>query len=247
MADHSSPFLLELWQHQMNDSTTYWQELFKAQSRSIKSLTQWQSCIDQHYAEWSSLWQQWQNTLGQWLTNWSDLSSYALQSNVPYGMLFPSSEDITRLNRVIIQLMEQCADGVFTGLGALGPGRAAELTEQVSQLETAVSDLNQYLEAMTTRLETSVSSEAQAELPPHMRQLETAIADVNQYLETMTARLESTDAAVTAQVDTLRDQIQATHEVTTQQLTVLAKRLDAMATSPKRSTPRKTPQRKPKS
>ena len=63
----------------------------------------------------------------------------------------------------------------------------------------------------------------------------------------MTVRLESTDTAFTAQVDTLRDQMQATHEATAQQLTALAKRLDEMTTPPKRSTTRKTPQRKPKS
>jgi hypothetical protein len=247
MADPSSSSLLELWQCQMSDSTTYWQEFFKAQTQVIDPLTRWQSYMEQSYAEWSSLWQQWHDALEQWLANWSDLSGYTLQSNPPFGMLFPPLEGLSRLNKVVIQLMEHSTDSMLTGIGALVPGRVAELTEQVTQLETAITGINQYLERMTARVETSEASDAQLELTADMVQVKTAMADVHQSLETLTARLETSDTAVTQQVDTLRDQIQTMHEATAQQLTAFAERLDEVTAPPKRSSTRTTTRRQPKS
>jgi hypothetical protein len=81
MPDYSSSSLLEIWQDQMHDSATFWQEFFKVPTQSIDSLTPWQPFMEQSYAEWSSLWQQWQNALTQWLTNWANISGCTLQSN----------------------------------------------------------------------------------------------------------------------------------------------------------------------
>jgi hypothetical protein len=247
MADHSSSSLLEIWQGQMNDSATFWQEFFKVPTQGIDPLTPWQPFMEQSYAEWSSLWQQWQNALQQWLTNWSDISGCTLQSNPPFGMFFPPLEDLSRLNQALIQLMEHSTDSLLTGIGALSSGRAAELTVQVAQLETAISDITQHLEAIRTRLEMSTASDVQSELTGEMAHVKTTMAGVTRHLESLTARLETSDTSVMQQVDALRDQMQTTHEATTQQLTALAQRLDEAKAPPKRSGPRTTTRRKPQS
>jgi hypothetical protein len=247
MTDHSSTSLLEIWQCQMNDSTTYWQEWFKAQMQGIDPLTPWQPLMDQSYAEWSSLWQQWHNALQQWLTNWSNISGCTLQSNPPFGMLFPPLEDLSRLNQALIQLMEQSTDSILTGIGALAPGRAAELTEHVTQLETAISHITGHLEAISTRLETSEASDIQSELAADMAHVKMAMADVTQHLERLITRIETADTSVMQQVEALRGQMQTTHEATAQQLTALAQRLDEAKAPPTRSNPRTTTRRKPQS
>jgi len=247
MADHSNSSLLEIWQDQMNDSATFWQEFFKVPTHSIDPLTPWQPFIEQSYAEWSNLCQQWQNALQQWLTNWSDISGCTLQSNPPFGMFFPPLEDLSRLNQALMQLIEHSTDSMLTGIGALAPGRAAELTEQVAQLVTAISDITHHLEAIHTRLETSAASDVQSELAADMVHVKTTMADVNRYLESLTARLETSDTSVTQQVEALRHQMQATHEATAQQLTALAQRLDEAKAPPKRSGPRTTTRRNPQS
>jgi chromosome segregation ATPase len=162
-------------------------------------------------------------------------------------MFFPPLEDLSRLNQALMQLMEHSADSMLTGIGALAPGRAAELTAQVAQLETAISEITHHLEAMRTRLETSATSDVQSELTADMAHVKTTMADVTRHLESLTARLETSDASVSQQVDALRDQMQTTHEATTQQLTALAQRLDETKAPPKRSGPRTTTRRKPQS
>ena len=247
MADPSSSSLLEIWQGQINESMTYWQKWLTIQTPSIDQLTPWQSFMEQSYDGWSSLWQHWLNALEQWLTNWADLSGYTLQSNPPFGMLFPPLEELSRLNKAVIELMEQSTDSLLTGFGALAPGRAAELTEHVTQLEAAITDINQHLEAMTTRLETSEASDGQAQLTATMTQLETAMASVNHHIEKITERLETSDTSVTEQVDTLRNQMQTAHEATTQQLTALDQRLAEMTPpAPPANRSRSTTRRKPK-
>jgi hypothetical protein len=189
MASYSILPLLDIWQDQIHDSTTCWQEIFKVQEKSVDALTQWQSCMDQSYTEWSSLWQQWQSALRQWLTNWSDISGYTLQSNPSLGMLFPPLGDLSRLNQAVIQLMEQSHESMLTEFGALVADRTAELTAHVTQLATAITSINQHLEMIIARLETSdtfVTEQVQA-----LRdQMQTAYAATTQQLTALTQRLD---------------------------------------------------------
>jgi hypothetical protein len=245
MTDHSSSSLLAIWQDQINDSATFWQEFFKVPIHGIDPLTPWQPFIEQSYAEWSSLWQQWQNALQQWLTNWSDISGCTLQSNPPFGMFFPPLEDLSRLNQALMQLMEHSTDSMLTGIGVLAPGWAAELTAQVAQLDTAITDITHHLEAIRTCLETSAASDVQSEWAAQMAHVKTMMANVTRHLESLTGRLETSDTSATQQIEALRHQMQTTHEATTQQLTALAQRLDESKAPPKRSSPRTTTRRKP--
>jgi hypothetical protein len=187
MASHSSIPLSDIWQYQMHDSTACWQAFFKIQTQNMDALTQWQSCIGQSCTAWLNVWQQWQDALGQWLTSWSDISGYALKSTPPFGMLFPPLDDLSRLHQALIQLMAQSTDIMRTGLGALAPGWAVELTTQVADLETAMTGINQHLETIAARLDTSdtvVTEQIQA-----LRdQVQTTHAATAQQLRALTQR-----------------------------------------------------------
>src|SRR5687767_11424033 len=129
MADNRSPSLFEIWQGQLDDSIKSWQSFLSTQTQSADPSAWWQPIMDQSCTEWSMLWQQWQQALNQWLENGFHIAGCMLRSNAPFGAIFPPLEDLSRLNKVVIDFMEQSTACLLAGFGTLSLGRIAALTE----------------------------------------------------------------------------------------------------------------------
>jgi hypothetical protein len=189
MPDNRSPSLFDIWQEQLDDSTKYWQSFLSTQTQNTALSAWWQPLIEQNCTEWSALLHQWQQALMQWLENGSNVVGCTLQSEAPFGAIFPPLEDLSRLNKIVIDLMGRSTDGILAGFDMLSLGRVSALTDQIGRLETAVAEINQHLDTLAERLHTSDASVTQ-QVDGLRDQVQTAHDVLSQYLEALTQRLD---------------------------------------------------------
>ena len=194
MADNRSPSLFEIWQGQIDDSTKYWQSFLSKQTQNADPSIWWQPIMDQNCTEWSTLWHQWQQALTQWLENWSNVTGCTLQSNAPFGAIFPPLEDLLRLNKMAVDFVEQSANSILAGLGPLSMRHVSALQEQLERLEITVTEINQHLGTLAERFNTSDASVTQ-QIDILRDQLQTTQGTLTQYLDTLSQRLSEREPA----------------------------------------------------
>jgi hypothetical protein len=196
MADNRSPSLFEIWQGQFDDSAKYWQSFLSTPTLTTDPSAWWQPIMDQSCSEWSTLWHQGQQALTQWLENWSTVTGCTLQSNVPFGATFPLLEDLSRLNKMVADFMEQSAHSILGGFSALSIGHVSTLTEHIERLEATAADINQHLATIAERFDTSDASVTK-QIDVLRDQVQTTQHALTQYLDALSKRLDELEPSDT--------------------------------------------------